>query len=358
MLMVVILAAGPILAGSAAERNAPAAVMLESRADRFDDTLPTTRAEHTPLAGARRPWRLCAILPHVKDEYWLSVDYGMVEEARRLGVGLEISETGGYRSAAAQAEHLARCGLSGADAVILGSVSYDAPEIDAAIDRLAPRIPVVAAVNDVGFRNVAVKVGVSWRDMGARIGAVLAQRHPAGSGKVRAILATGPEGAGWVGIHTAGLRAALAGSDVEIVAEGHADTDAQEQLRLVEDLIAGHPDVDYLIGSGPAVDAAISVLRLSGTPMAMRLLATYYTQGVRRGLIRGRIEAAPFDDPRLQGRLAVEYAVRAIEGSVDHAWIGPEITLAEPGALPPPDALAPAGARLEFAVPPPDAPRP
>lgn len=41
--------------------------------------------------------------------------------------------------------------------------------------------------------------------------------------------------------------------------------------------------------------------------------ATFYTPAIRRGLI----EAAPFDDPVLQGRLAVEYAVRAIEGRLD-----------------------------------------
>src|SRR5690606_14888745 len=52
--------------------------------------------DYRPLATAQRAWRLCASYPHLKDSYWLSVNYGMVEEARRLGVRLQVVEAGGY----------------------------------------------------------------------------------------------------------------------------------------------------------------------------------------------------------------------------------------------------------------------
>ena len=344
---------GPTFAEDPASQSKASGIgiRLESHTDPFDYTGPKTGVIHLPLVEARRHWRLCAIVPHVKDEYWLSVGYGMVEEARRLGVALRISETGGYRSADQQASRIDACREEGADAIVLGSVGYDAPQIAAAIDRAAPKIPVVAAINDVGFRAVAAKVGVSWRDMGLRVGEFLARRHPQGSGRVRAVIATGPKVAGWVGFLSSGIRDGLAGSDVEIVEEGGADTDTQEQLMLVEDLLARHPDVDYLIGSAPAIEAAISVERIRARSGRVRLIATYYTQAIRRGLLRGRVDAAPFDDPRLQGRLAVETAVRAIEGSIERRQIGPEIRLAEPLALPPADALSPPQARPEFVVP-------
>jgi protein TorT len=68
-------------------------------------------------------------------------------------------------------------------------------------------------------------------------------------------------------------------------------------------------------------------------------------------MVRGRIVAAPFDDPALQGRLAIEYAVRAIEGSIDYRQIGPAIKLATQTTLPPATALAPAEFRPEFLIP-------
>lgn len=312
----------------------------------YDSTPRAVR--HVPLATARAHWRLCAVFPHIKDEYWLSVAYGMSEEARRLGVALAITETGGYGSVAAQAAALAGCR---ADAVILGTVSYDGPEILEAIAQASRRMPVVAAVNDVASPHVAVKVGVSWRDMGRTLGAWLARRHPPGGAEQCAVLATGPRGAGWVAILSRGLSEGLAQSRVSLVETGWADTGTREQLALAEELLARNPRLDYFIGSAPAAEAAVSLMRTRGLARGMTVLATYYTQAVRRGIMRGRIEAAPFDDPALQGRLSVEFAVRAIEGAVPYRQIGPTVTLVTRDHLPPQGALAPADFRPVFEVP-------
>lgn len=43
-----------------------------------------------PLARAARPWRICASYPHLKDAYWISVNYGMVEQALAAGVQLTV----------------------------------------------------------------------------------------------------------------------------------------------------------------------------------------------------------------------------------------------------------------------------
>ncbi|MGQ7790599.1 hypothetical protein ACULNC_24680 [Shigella flexneri] len=38
---------------------------------------------------AKRVWKLCALYPSLKDSYWLSLNYGMQEAARRYGVDLK-----------------------------------------------------------------------------------------------------------------------------------------------------------------------------------------------------------------------------------------------------------------------------
>lgn len=323
-------------------------ILLEARTDAFDDASTLKAVPHVPLKAAAARWKLCAVFPHIKDEYWLSVAYGMAEETRRLGVALTISETGGYRSADAQAHRLRDCT---GDAAILGSVSYDGPEMMAAIAAVSRRMPVIAAVNDVASRDIAVKVGVSWRDMGRTLGRHLAWKHPKGSVALTAVLATGPKEAGWVSILGAGLDASLAHSSITLMETGWADTGPQEQLELAESLLEHHASPDLFIGSAPAAEAVVSLKRMRGIAPAMKVVATYYTQAVRRGIMRGRIETAPFDDPALQGRLAIEYAVRAIEGKVDHRQIGPPVTLVTRETLPPYEALAPADFRPIFEIP-------
>ncbi|WP_292694936.1 hypothetical protein [Mesorhizobium sp.] len=41
--------------------------------------------DYVPLEKAEKPWKLCVLFPHLKDSYWVSVDYGIVKEAKRLG---------------------------------------------------------------------------------------------------------------------------------------------------------------------------------------------------------------------------------------------------------------------------------
>ena len=51
---------------------------------------------YVPLDKAEKPWKLCVLFPHMQDTYWLSVDYGIVEEAKRLGVKINLYQAGGY----------------------------------------------------------------------------------------------------------------------------------------------------------------------------------------------------------------------------------------------------------------------
>lgn len=327
--------------------QAPAAMSLETYADPFDYASTASAVEHVPLAQARSRWSLCAVLPHVKDEYWLNVLFGMAEEARRLGVALRASETDGYRSIANQTAHLHGCASADAHAAILGSVTYSDERMDAAIAETARRMPVIAAVNDVASRDIAAKVGVSWAQMGARLGKHIAQ---AASCPARAVFATGPADSGWAPIHAAGLAAGLAGSCVRMVDERGADTNTREQLDIVEQLLERNPDVGLFVADAPGVEALLSLLRARNEVGRVKIFATYYTQAVRRGILRGLVEAAPFDDPVLQGRLAVEYAVRSIEGSLDVRQIGPKIRLITKDTQPPASALAPPDFRPEFSV--------
>ena len=59
-------------------------------------------------------------------------------------------------------------------------------------------------------------------------------------------------------------------------------------------------------------------------------MSTYVSHGVYRGIKRGRILAAPTDFAVLQGRLAVELAVRALEGKLTIRHAGPRIVTLTP----------------------------
>ena len=80
---------------------------------------------YTPLAKASKKWDICVSFPHMKDAYWLGVDYGVVEEAKRLGVKLQLVEAGGYTNLNKQISQIEDCVARGANAVVIGAISGD-----------------------------------------------------------------------------------------------------------------------------------------------------------------------------------------------------------------------------------------
>lgn len=291
----------------------------------FDYNSPTQKLAYAPLERAAEPWRICVSYPHLKDAYWLSVNYGMAEEARRLGVGFRLVEAGGYPNVERQIEQVKACVAEGADALVLGTVSFDG--LTPTVVEIARQMPVIAAVNDIADEGITAKAGVSWDQMGAAAGRIIAERHPRGSAPVRIAWFPGPLGAGWVDFVQAGFERALAESSAEIAVTKWGDTGREIQVLLVEEALDEAPDIDYIVGSAPTAEAAVSILRARGLTDRIGIVSDYMTHAVFRGIRRGRILGAPTDFPILQGRLAIEQAVRAIEGSLEIPHAGPEIVV-------------------------------
>ena len=79
--------------------------------------------DYVPLEKAEKKWNLCVLLPHLQDSYWVSVNYGLVEEAKRLGVKMSVFQAGGYSNLPRQISQYDDCLASGADAILIGAIS-------------------------------------------------------------------------------------------------------------------------------------------------------------------------------------------------------------------------------------------
>ncbi|AGT11083.1 TMAO reductase system periplasmic protein TorT [Paracoccus aminophilus] len=327
--------------------------LLDAHLLPFDDQSPTRAMRYEPLDHAARPLRFCILYPHLKDAYWLSVNYGMVREAQRLGVGFELFEAGGYPNLRRQAEQLKACGAGGFDAIILGTVSYDG--LTPLIREISQTTPIIATVNDIDPEGISAKSSVSWRDMAAAAGQALAARHPRGSPPVRVAWFPGPKDAGWVRFVEEGFRAALAESSAEIVVTKYGDTGREQQVVLIEEALEEDPDINYLIGNAPMAEAAVAITRNRGLSDRVGIISTYMTHGVFRGVRRGRILAAPSDFPVMQGRLAIEQAVRVVEDRLEVKQAGPRIVVLTPQTITDFDtdeALTPASFVARFSLAP------
>jgi protein TorT len=280
--------------------------------------------DYKPLDKASKAWDICVSFPHMKDAYWMAVDYGVVAESERLGVQMQLVEAGGYTNLNKQVSQIEDCVARGAEAVVIGAISYDG--LNNLVKEVRGKgVPVIDVINGMSSGDLSAKSLVSFGEMGYKAGEYIAKLHPKGSGTVKVAWFPGPPGAGWVEAGNEGFLSAVKESDIEVVETKYGDTGKEVQLKLVEDTLVAYPDIQYIVGTSPTTEAAVQLLRDRGLSDQIKVLAYYFTPGVYENIKRGRVLAAPTDSAVIQGRVAIDQAVRILEGQDYMKHVGPEL---------------------------------
>ncbi|MDD1780568.1 TMAO reductase system periplasmic protein TorT [Enterovibrio sp. ZSDZ35] len=320
----------------------------------FDMSSPREVMQYQPVDRAAKQWDICVSFPHLKDAYWTAVNYGVVDEAKRAGVGMQLVEAGGYTNLNTQLSQIEDCVASGADAVIVGAISYDG--LNNLVKNIAKSgVPIIDIVNGMSSPDLSAKSLVSFGEMGAKIGQYLVKRHQNDKAKVKVGWFPGPPGAGWVEAGNAGFQSAVKDSNIEVVETKYGDTGKEVQLKLVEDTLEAHPDLDYIVGTAVTAEAATSLLRARGMTDQIGVLSYYFTPGVYQGIKRNLILAAPTDSAVIQGRIAIDQAIRILEGQPYTQHVGPQLYVIDDTNINTFDrdsSLAPANFKPTFTVKP------
>lgn len=287
---------------------------------------------YVPLDKASKPWKICVSFPHMKDAYWLGVDYGVAEESKRLGVSMNLVDAGGYTELNTQISQIEDCVANGAQAVVIGAISFDG--LNNLVGEIRKKnIPVIDVINGISSPEVSAKSLVSFYTMGHSAGEYLAKKHPAGSDPVKVGWFPGPAGAGWVEAANKGFLDAVKGSALNVLPPKYGDTGKEVQLKLVEDALQANPDMRYVVGTAVTAEAAQGLIRERGLQGKVDLLAFYMTPGVYEGIKRGFIMASPADSMVIQGRIAIDQAVRILEGKDYIKHVGPKIFVIDPSNI-------------------------
>src|SRR5207253_1369351 len=183
---------------------------------------------------------------------------------RRLGVKMQLVEAGGYTNLAKQVSQIEDCVAQGANAVIIGAISETG--LNKLIDEITGKgIPVIDVINGINSPKLAAKSLVSFAEMGYQAGEYLVKKHPKGSKPVKVAWFPGPPGAGWVVAGNKGFTDSVARGAIEVVSTKYQDTK------------------------------------------------------------RGAVLAAPTDSAVIQGRIAIDQAVRILENKPYTKHTGPAI---------------------------------
>lgn len=308
--------------------------------------------DYVLLDRAKKKWSLSVFFPHMKDSYWLAVNFGIVDEVKRKDVQMRLYQAGGYDNLQVQIDQIKEAVAAGTHGVIIGAISYDG--LNSLVSELhAKGLPVIDVINGMSTEQISARSLVSFEEMGYYAGDYIALRHPKGSSAVKVAWFPGPKDAGWVKAGDKGFRKALAGSTVEIAAVRYGDTGKTTQKALLEEVLNAHPDIDYVAGTAVTAVTAVRILRARGLTDRIKVMAYYFTPQVYREIKRGHILGAPTDSPVLQGRIAVDQLVRVLEHMPVMKHVGSRIKVIDSGNINTFDratSLAPDGFRATYSA--------
>ncbi len=305
----------------AAERWWP--VRVDTRHPPFNPQGTLTRSDYVPLERASEFHWLCASLPDLEAGYMQAVAFGMVEEARRQGVSLQLENAEGF-DVDRQRAQLEACLEDDADALLI--VAAESQSLTDIIARARARGTVVVDVaTGTGSDRVTARIFPDAAAVGRIAAAYLADRHPVGSDTARAIWLPGPPGAAFAEAYDRGFRAGIRAGAIEIAASEFVPLTPTPLRARVRALIAETDGFEIFAGTSPAVVVAVEELAASGKAQDVAVISTGLSRRVIEGIEAGRIAAAVNDKPVVQGRIAVDLAVRALEDAPFLAEVRPAL---------------------------------
>jgi protein TorT len=307
-----VLVAGTVIAGSilglsgtanAADQWWPAKIYnLDSGSAKVD--------EYSPLAKAAKPWNICVLFPHMKDTFWVAVDYGVVEEAKRMGVSMTLYQAGGYENLPKQLSQFDDCLAGNFDAIIVGPISEAGLDKKFAEGVKAGKV-IISTVNPVSKSTVTSKMTVDFDTMGEQTGTYLLGYLKDKTAKVATF--PGPAGSGWAEDFLKGFKQAVDGkSNVTMLGDKFGDSGVAVQSGLIQNALQAYPDMNVIWGCAPAAEAAIGAVAQAGRKDVL-IMSSYENQAMLDSLKKGEILGFATQYPVLQGRIAIDTAVRVLE---------------------------------------------
>ncbi|MFF8932561.1 substrate-binding domain-containing protein [Streptomyces longwoodensis] len=248
-------------------------------------------------------------LSTLNNPFFVQIRSGAQAEAKERGVDLTVTDA--QNDASQQANQLQNFTSSGLGAIIVNPVDSDAagPSVRAA-DKA--KIPVVAVDRGVNKADVNALVA-SDNVAGGELAAKTVAEKLGGHGRI--VILQGQAGTSAARERAEGFAKGLkAYPGIQVVAQQPADFDRTKGLDVMSNLLQAHPDVQGVIAAndemalgavkalGAKAGKSVQVVGFDGTPDGLKAVE------------QGTLYASVAQQPSQLGRIAVDNALRALDG--------------------------------------------
>ncbi|MCX4998139.1 substrate-binding domain-containing protein [Streptomyces longwoodensis] len=248
-------------------------------------------------------------LSTLNNPFFVQIRSGAQAEAKKRGVDLTVTDA--QNDASQQANQLQNFTSSGLGAIIVNPVDSDAagPSVRAADKAKIPVIAVDRGVNKADVNALVASDNVAGGELAAK---TVAEKL---GGNGRIVILQGQAGTSAARERAEGFAKGLkAYPGIQVVAQQPADFDRTKGLDVMSNLLQAHPDVQGVIAAndemalgaikalGAKAGKSVQVVGFDGTPDGLKAVE------------QGTLYASVAQQPSQLGRIAVDNALRALDG--------------------------------------------
>lgn len=252
-------------------------------------------------------------MPDLSQSFWISMAYGVDDEAKKAGVRIVKVNAGGDANVNQQISQIQDLIQRRVGAIIVGATNGDAvrPVVERAV---AQKIPVVGLSSIPSTPKLSAAVGADHYAMGKLQAQCLAQGM-GGSGNVG--MMAGPAGQSWADNRATGFRETVAKEfpNLKVITESRLADNRNAALRTTEDWIQRFPDLKGVYSATDDIGAGVvAALKAAGKLGQVKVSSSNLSPTAEQLLKNGEFVCVSIQQIVLQGREAVRQAIKAARG--------------------------------------------
>ena len=266
-------------------------------------------------------------MPEIKGSFWISIYYGVTDEAKKNGMEVIAVEAGGFENVDKQISQIEDLIQRDVDLLLVGATSAEgiAPVVEEAI---SAGIPVVGLSSLPASDKLAIKIGADHYQMGTMLAQCVGDAL-GGEGEV--VMASGPSGVIWATLRANGFKDTMEKSypNIKIVSELNTPTGRDQGVTLTEDWLQSFPDLKAIFATTDDIGAGAADAIASAGKEGSVVIATANLSPIgREYLVNGKIKCEAIQQIVLQGREGVRQGLALLKGEPYETAVTTEVLMA------------------------------
>jgi TMAO reductase system protein TorT len=265
-------------------------------------------------------------MPDLSESFWTSLAYGVDDEAKKLGVTVVKLNAGGDSNVNQQISQLQDMAQRHVDAMIVGATSDVAirPVVEQII---AAKIPVVGLSSLPNTPKLTAAVTADHYAMG-KLQAECLGNAIDGSGEVG--MMAGPAGQTWSDLRANGFRDTIKAQfpKIKIATESRLADNRNAALTTTEDWVQRFTDLKGIYSATDDIGAGVvDALKAANKFGQIKVSTSNFSPTAQKMLASGEFVCTAIQQIVLQGRVALQQAVKAAKGETVEAKISTPVLL-------------------------------